>query len=83
MTARVRVDEPQTLQEAHDELRRTRPRAEVSSNEWLAFHRQAERLYQRIAKVDRDHHHEALYFAGAAKASADLLAEQMAPAESG
>jgi hypothetical protein len=49
----------------------------------LAYHRQAAGLYEAVSEVDRDHHYEALYFAGAARETADALAAQIESAETG
>lgn len=73
--------EPATLQQAHDLLRRTRPRgARVSADRWRAYHEQAARVYAAVAQVDTDHHFEALTFASAAKEDAEKFRAATIPA---
>lgn len=79
---RVRVKgQPATLQQAHDLLRRVRPRdACVSAERWQAYHDEAARLYAAVAKIDTDHHFEALTFASAAKEDAEKFRAAKVPA---
>lgn len=83
MTTKSTTDQPRTLQEAHDSLRRTRPSGVPTGNEWLAYYRRAERLYQAAADADSDHHYEALTFASAAREDAEALAAEIASAKAG
>lgn len=73
-------DEPKTLQQAHDLLRRSRPRGTVSSARWSAFYQEAARVYATVARVDADHHFEALAYASAAKDDAEKFRAATVPA---
>lgn len=54
---------PQTLEEAHEALARTRPGRQAPLAEWLAYYQRSTDLYTEIAEIDRGHHHESLYWA--------------------
>lgn len=69
---RARVEGgPVTLQQAHDVLRRLRPRGTTSARKWQAYYLEAARVYSTVADVDTDHHYEALTFAAAAQEDAE------------
>jgi RNA-splicing ligase RtcB len=73
--------QPATLQQAHDLLRRVRPRgAHVSADRWQAFHEEAARVYAVVAQIDTDHHFEALTFAAAAQEDAEKFRAATVPA---
>lgn len=59
----ARIEKVQSLSEAHDLLPRMMPRKGAKPAELRRFHEQSAAVYQRIAEVDRGHHHEALYWA--------------------
>jgi hypothetical protein len=52
-----------TLQGAHERVHREWPGNGASVSDLLAYHRRAAALYADVAEIDRDHHHEALYWA--------------------
>lgn len=52
----------ETLAQAHGVVGRLVPAPDAAPSEWKAFHRRSVRVYERIADVDRAHHHEALYW---------------------
>lgn len=56
--------EPSTLAEAHEMLRRQRPKLADGPLVWVAFHRRCAEVYAEVAKVDLAHRHEAQYWAG-------------------
>lgn len=53
-----------TLRQAHELLARKWPGVDAPVAAQLAHHERAMRLYEQVARVDADHHHEALYWAG-------------------
>lgn len=65
--------QPETLQEAHDSLRRERPDAGAPTSAWVAFHEKAASLYATVAETDADHHFEALAFASIAREDAEKV----------
>lgn len=56
--------EPTTLAEAHEHVRRQRPKLDAKPLAWAAFHRSSADVYARVAKVDLAHRHEAQCHAG-------------------
>jgi hypothetical protein len=66
-----------TLGQAHDALRRQWPGRFASDAAWLAYHERAAGLYAHIARVDADHHHEALFWASQERESARCLADKI------
>ncbi|GAA3880251.1 hypothetical protein GCM10022243_51060 [Saccharothrix violaceirubra] len=62
------------LSQAHDIVGRLMPRPDAASEVWMDFYRRSVRVYERVAEVDRGHHHEALYWAGRERVKAELLA---------
>ena len=68
MTSEVR-----TLRQAHESLTRLWPGRDASAAAWVAYHERAARLYEQVARVDADHHHEALYWAGYERDVAEAL----------
>jgi hypothetical protein len=54
---------PQTLVAAHEALARIRPDRQAPLAQWLAYYQRSAALYAEIAEIDRDHHHESLYWA--------------------
>jgi hypothetical protein len=59
------------LSEAHHDAGKRRPEETAASSEWIAFYRMNARMYERMADVDRGHHHEALYWAAHENRMAD------------
>jgi hypothetical protein len=57
-------NEPRTLREAHEIAMDRRPVPDANPSVWLAFRQANARMYEKVADVDRGHHHEALYWAG-------------------
>ena len=64
---------PTTLRQAHELM----PARNAPVGEWLAFRRRSADIYRRVADIDRDHHHEALYWAELETTRAEELAGQM------
>jgi hypothetical protein len=69
--------EPETLQAAHDDASRRRPKSDANPSVWLAFHLANARMYRAVAGVDRWHHHEATYWAGYEERKADEFSAQL------
>lgn len=66
-----------TLFQLHELLVRLRPPAGADEVRWRSFRLRSAAAYERIADVDRGHHHEALYWASRERKQAnDLAAEQ-------
>lgn len=59
----ARVAQVQSLSEAHDLLPRLMPRDKADPAELRRFHEKSAAVYQKVAELDRSHHHEALYWA--------------------
>ncbi len=59
----ARVEQVQSLSEAHDLLPRLMPRKNPTPAELRRFHEKSAAIYRRVAELDRGHHHEALYWA--------------------
>lgn len=53
-----------TLRQAQALLTPLWPGLNAPVSAHVAYHERAARLYQHVARVDLDHHHEALYLAG-------------------
>lgn len=58
----AQINKVQSLSEAHDLLPRLMPR-DGAPAELRQFHEKSAAVYQRVAEIDRSHHHEALYWA--------------------
>ena len=54
---------PRTLVEAHEALARIRPPRKAPLEQWLSYYQRSAAMYAEIAEIDRDHHHESLYWA--------------------
>jgi hypothetical protein len=52
------------LLEAHEVLSRKRPKVVDAPSAWIAYYRLAAEVYAQVAKVDKDHKHEAQALAG-------------------
>ena len=59
----ARVEQVQSLSEAHDLLPQLMPRKSPKPAELRRFHEKSAAVYRRVAELDRGHHHEALYWA--------------------
>ncbi|WP_245787104.1 AMED_5909 family protein [Amycolatopsis saalfeldensis] len=59
------------LADAHDDAERRRPEQTAMPSKWIAFHRANARMYERVADIDRGHHHEALYWADRERRNVD------------
>jgi hypothetical protein len=55
---------PATLVEAHEVVRRQRPKLADEPRAWVAFHRRSAEIYSAVAEVDGRRRHEARYYAG-------------------
>jgi hypothetical protein len=66
-----------TLRDAHEVLRRLRPKQDAPLSEWLAFRRTSAALYTEIADIDRFHHHEALYWANREQEEVNSITTQL------
>ncbi|NKE57874.1 hypothetical protein FXN61_13945 [Lentzea sp. PSKA42] len=53
-----------TLQEVHEVLSRLEPPPDAAPATKRDYHLRSIEVYERIADVDRGHHHEALYWVG-------------------
>lgn len=70
------ADASRTLIEAHTALVELRPTRTATEAVWLAYHVRSAAVYERIAEVDRGHHHEALYWAGRERRKANALRDR-------
>ncbi|WP_112264731.1 AMED_5909 family protein [Lentzea terrae] len=59
----AQIAQIQSLSEAHDLLPRMMPRKNDDPAALRRFHEKSAAVYQRVAEIDRGHHHEALYWA--------------------
>lgn len=71
----VDLDGVRTLRQVHEVLSQRWPGRNASAEAWLAHHEFAATLYTHVAKVDPDHHHEALFWAGQEQEAARALAQ--------
>jgi len=67
------ADNTRTLIEAHNALVRLRPARTADRDAWMAYYLRSAAVYDRIAEVDRGHHHEALYWAGRERRKANAI----------
>jgi hypothetical protein len=73
-----------TLTGARELLHREWPGVDAPVSVLLAHHQRAAALFDHVAEMDSDHHHEALVLAQQERETAQILAEQMAaPAKPG
>ncbi|MCG8917892.1 hypothetical protein L6E12_19100 [Actinokineospora sp. PR83] len=68
-----KMKEPRTLAEAHALLSPLCPDPSRPLAERLAFYRRSAQVYERIAEIDRAHHHEALYWVSRERAKAEEI----------
>jgi hypothetical protein len=67
-----------TLTAARELLHREWPGSNASVAVLLAHHQRAAALFDQVAEIDSDHHHEALVLAQQERETAQGLAKQMA-----
>jgi hypothetical protein len=67
-----------TLTGARELLHREWPGRDAAVSVLLAHHQRAAALFDQVAEIDSDHHHEALVLAQQERETARALAEQMA-----
>jgi hypothetical protein len=65
-----------TLFQMHEALTRLRPSGTADATGWRSYRLRSAAAYERIADVDRGHHHEALYWAQWERKRADEIARQ-------
>lgn len=65
-----------TLRAAQEQINREWPGRDAHASAWRSYYERAVSLFERVAKVDADHHYEALYWAGQARESLRLLADE-------
>lgn len=81
MTRKPVPEEPRTLAEVYELLRRQSPPQDAPLQKWHDFLRASARLYTEIADIDRRHHHEALACASTEQRAADEVAARIAEAQ--
>ncbi|GAA1332931.1 AMED_5909 family protein [Saccharothrix algeriensis] len=62
-----------TLKDAHEALGRLVPAPDAAPLVFREFYLRSARVYERIAEVDRHHHHEALYWVTRERALAEAI----------
>ncbi|WP_255638365.1 AMED_5909 family protein [Amycolatopsis sp. DSM 110486] len=67
---------PTTLYGAHQWAQSRYPPPDAPPSTVIAFHQENKRMYERIADMDRGHHHEALYFVGYEQRMVDAAREE-------
>lgn len=73
----VRLERPQTLMQAHEELVRSRPCRKASLAVWLSYYQHSAELYEHISETDPGHDGEALYWAQRERAHARDIETRM------
>lgn len=68
------VESCQTLGQLHEVLVRLRPARSADAATWEVYYRRSSVAYERIAEIDRGHHHEALYWAGRERRKGNAVA---------
>ncbi|WP_433269651.1 AMED_5909 family protein [Actinosynnema sp. CS-041913] len=63
-----------TLKDAHEFVEQLMPAPNATPEVWREFHCRAVGVYERIADVDRGHHHEALYWVARERAKGEQVA---------
>ena len=67
-----------TMASAREQLNREWPGRSAPASAWQIYYQRAVTLYEHVAKVDNNHHYEALYLASEARESLRTLCEQAA-----
>ena len=62
-----------TLKDAHEVLGRLVPAPDAEPSVFREFYLRSAKVYERIAEVDRHHHHEALYWVTRERALAEAI----------
>lgn len=68
--------ESQRLMEAHDVLSRLMPAPDAESSVWREYYQRSATVYERVAEIDRGHHHEALYWATRERQKGEEIEQQ-------
>lgn len=68
---------PKTLMQTHEALVRVRPKDDASLAAWLAYYQRSAALYAKLAKIDRGHHCERMYWAEREEDKAKKIATQI------
>jgi hypothetical protein len=58
----ARAMQCETLKDAHEALVKLMPKPDADAVVWRTFHLRSASVCERVAEVDRGHHHEALYW---------------------
>lgn len=66
-----------TLREAHNKLGALMPPPGAALKVQRDFHLASAKAYARVAEVDRDHHHEATYWATRERQKAEEITQRM------
>jgi hypothetical protein len=72
-----------TLFQVHEALVRLRPPQGADAVRWRNYRLRSAAAYERIADIDRGHHHEALYWAQRERKQANEIATQQAGGDLG
>ena len=70
-----------TLTAARELLHREWPGSNATTSALLAHHQRAAALFDQVAEIDPDHHHEALVLAQQERETVQALAEQISAAD--
>jgi hypothetical protein len=70
-----------TLTAARELLHREWPGSNATVSVLLAHHQRAAALFDQVAEIDSDHHHEALVLAQQERETVQVLAEQISAAD--
>jgi len=62
-----------TLKDAHEVLGRLVPAPNAAASVFREFYLRSAKVYERVAEVDRHHHHEALYWVTRERALAETI----------
>ncbi|GLZ31417.1 hypothetical protein Lesp02_36050 [Lentzea sp. NBRC 105346] len=66
-----------TLREVHGELTSLLPAPDADLKEQHDYYTASARAYARVAEIDRDHHHEATYWANREREKAEEIGQRM------
>ncbi|GAA1261913.1 AMED_5909 family protein [Saccharothrix xinjiangensis] len=72
-----------TLKDAHEALGALMPAPDAALSRWQVFYLRSAQVYERVAEVDRGHHHEALYWANREREKGEEIARALALESSG
>jgi hypothetical protein len=68
-----------SLRAVQELLTRAWPGRDAPTTAWVDYHQRAVVLYQRVARLDPAHHHEALYWAGYERDQVEALRQAPQP----